>query len=178
MAVFNFTLTISGGLTVDAVDALFEAGCGDMTFQGNEAGPSYADVTRVATSFVEAVVSAIRDIEKVDGLVVEAADADELVTAAEIAERIKVTRETVRLWITGERRPDQQFPSPLHRLRSRNKLWLWADVVGWSNEHLGTALDAGHGAEVAAINGALAVRRGEPQLAPPARVAIHDLVEA
>src|SRR2546421_12108140 len=113
MPEFDFTLAIEGGLTPNRVDALFEMGCDDMTFQGTDIGPGYVEVSRNARSFFEAVVSAIRDVEKVDGLLVEAIDAGGLVTMAEIADRLGRSRESVRLLISGGRGPGGFPPARL-----------------------------------------------------------------
>lgn len=177
MPEFDFTLAVRGGLTEQKLDALYEAGCDDMTFQGNEAGPIFADVTRKAPSFLKAALSAIHDVEKVKGMIVQAIDAGELVSAAEIADRLGRTRESVRLLITGQRGPGA-FPAPRIRLRDRTKLWLWSDVVKRANDHLGTSFDVGYGLEEATVNAALALRRGETELGESARVALNEFVRA
>src|SRR5215472_8409830 len=79
MTEYGFTLIVEGKLDLDVVEALFEAGCSDMTFQGDEAGPVRADVHREAANMVDAVLSAIRDIEHVAGLRVAEVDKDGLV---------------------------------------------------------------------------------------------------
>ena len=101
----EFTLAIQGRLDYAVLDRLYEAGCGDMTFSGGVRGPAHGDVTRDASSFVEAVISAVRDIEKVPGLQVTALDADELVTLAEIANRPRTDTRQRRLLAAGKRGP-------------------------------------------------------------------------
>jgi hypothetical protein len=49
---------------------------------------------------------------------------DELVTAAEIAQALGRSRESVRLLIFGKRGPGG-FPAPASHLRSRGRLWRW-----------------------------------------------------
>lgn len=63
---FSFTLTIEGVdvLSDEALDALFEAGCGDATF-GISNGVQTADFDRESTDFADAVASAIKAIETV-----------------------------------------------------------------------------------------------------------------
>lgn len=51
----------------------------------------------------------------------------ELVTGAEIARRLGVSRERVRQWASNER---QGFPVSLGRFGSA-KLWYWRDVEDW-----------------------------------------------
>jgi hypothetical protein len=67
MAEFELELTIDGELTAERVNALYEAGCDDMTFSsiGNVVS---AMVTREAPSLEEAIVSAIETVESVSGL--------------------------------------------------------------------------------------------------------------
>lgn len=77
MGEYAFTLRIRGGLDENTLDALYEAGCSDMAFSGDEHGPVSADVVVQAPSFLEAVLVAIRRIETVPGLKVEALDDDE-----------------------------------------------------------------------------------------------------
>jgi hypothetical protein len=53
----------------------------------------------------------------------------DLVTLAEIAERLNVSRETVRLWSKGARR--ENFPTSFATAGS-TLLWTWADVTTWA----------------------------------------------
>lgn len=69
MSVYSFEVTLDGPLTEERVEALFEAGCGDMTFVGDASG-GLAVVHRDASNVVAAVLSAVTDIEKVPGLAV------------------------------------------------------------------------------------------------------------
>lgn len=126
----EFTLIIQGLDLDDEAqgDALFER-CGDATV-GEVDGVGYGDFHRDAETLVEAVLSAIRDVEAIPGLRVLHAEPDSLVTAAEIAERLDFTREYIRLLAKGER--GGRFPTPVSHARGRNRLWRWADVAAWS----------------------------------------------
>ncbi|MDP1712056.1 MAG: hypothetical protein Q8K86_06330 [Candidatus Nanopelagicaceae bacterium] len=55
----------------------------------------------------------------------------DLVSLSQIAERLNVTREAVRLWATGERRQD--FPAPFTSA-GQSLLWAWSDVFDWLTE--------------------------------------------
>ncbi len=61
---FEFTQILSGApeLTVEVLDAFYEAGCDDALI-GTRDGVAYADFCREADSFRQAVLSAIRDVE-------------------------------------------------------------------------------------------------------------------
>ena len=78
MPAHHFTLIVDGPDLQDGaiIDRLFEAGCDDAAI-GRSDGIQYVDFNREATSLGEAVLSAVRDVEHVDGVsVVRLADAD------------------------------------------------------------------------------------------------------
>ncbi len=174
MPEFEFTLAISGGLNEDRLNALFEAGCDDMTFSGAEAGPSYAEVVREGESFVETVVNAIHQVESAGGLRVDALDSAELVSMSDIAERLGRTRESVRLLVEGRRGPGH-FPAPAVRVSDRTKLWAWSEVVEWLNTAYGMN-EPGPTTVADVVNAALALRRGEEHLSEGDREALRELV--
>jgi hypothetical protein len=129
---YEFTLVIEG-LDLDDDDqgnALFDAGCDDATF-GEVDGRGYADFHRDAGSLTEALISAIRNVESVPGLRVVHSEPDELVTAAEIADRLGKSKEYIRLLANGER-GGGAFPAPVSHMRTRNRLWRWPDVAAWA----------------------------------------------
>jgi hypothetical protein len=105
-----FEVAVAGPVTDDDVERLGDmltAGDGiDGTVQAGERGGRVM-FSRDAEDAIQAVVSAVRDVEaagiKVTGVV------EDRVTAAEIAENAKVTTAAVRYWITGERGPGN-FP--------------------------------------------------------------------
>ena len=113
MSSHHFTLIVEGpDLDDDALlDALYEHGCDDALV-GRSHGVQYLDFDREAPSLDDAVLSAVADVERVDGVeVVRIADAG-LVSMADIAARVGRTRESVRLLIEGERGPGG-FPAPV-----------------------------------------------------------------
>jgi hypothetical protein len=67
MTSYEFMLKLNREITDEEADALYEVGCGDA---GIETGPlgTVADFSREAPSLTEAIVSAVRDIEKILGL--------------------------------------------------------------------------------------------------------------
>ena len=69
MPVHHFTLIVEGtDLQAEpTIDALFEAGCYDATI-GRADGVQYIEFDREAESLAEAVHSAQRDVEKVEGV--------------------------------------------------------------------------------------------------------------
>ncbi|CAN5143729.1 DNA-binding protein [soil metagenome] len=167
MNVHTFTLILSGPVD-ERIDDLFEAGCDDATF-GEIDGVAYADFDREADSFIEAVVSAIRAISSVPGLRVRRLEPDDLVTAADIAQRLGRTRESVRLLVSGER-GDGGFPAPVSHTQRRNRIWRWSDVVAWANPDDAHAIAMAR--LVAAINAKLDLKALEPGLPEPERKAL------
>jgi hypothetical protein len=156
-------------LTPELADALYEAGCDDALI-GSRDGLLFADFDREASSQAEAVTSAIEQIESASiGLTVIRVEPDELVSASEIADRVGLSRETIRLYALGQRGPGH-FPPPVARLRGRSPLYRWTDVVPWLARHGGAAApSAGEALEtatsIALINAALDLRRLKRQAA-------------
>jgi len=169
MAEHNFTLIIEG--EVDShLDELYNAGLDDATFGAVDA-VQYADVDREAPVLADAISSAIRDVESVHGLRVVRVEPDDLVTAAEIAERLGRSRESVRLLVAGKR-GRTRFPAPVSHLRSRNRLWRWSDVAAWAGTDLALVTQA---RLIAAINAALELRKARARLPENARSLVASL---
>jgi hypothetical protein len=131
MPEYEFTLVIDGSLDDEnTIDALFEAGCDDATF-GSISNTGFGDFAREAATFALAVISAVSNVESVDGLTVRRVEPDDLVTIPEIAERLDRSAESIRLLANGER-GGGTFPPPISHLRTRHRLWRWIDVATWA----------------------------------------------
>jgi hypothetical protein len=171
---YPFTLILSGvsELTDELQDALFESGCDDALL-GTRDGVVYLDFDREASSFREAVLSAIADVERAGvGARVVRVEPDELVTMAEVARRTGRSRESIRQLATGMRGPGG-FPPPVASLTNNSPIWRWTDVVQWFTEKKGeSGVGRPHGGAtrssglipdraglVAAVNAALDLRR-------------------
>jgi hypothetical protein len=113
-----------------AVEALGEAGATDSTVGRGPDGVWSAVFDREAPSFRVALGSAIGAIHTA-GLRVLRVEPDDLVTQAEIAQRLGRTSESVRLLASGQR-GDGTFPAPTVRATSRSSLWRWAAVAAWA----------------------------------------------
>jgi hypothetical protein len=153
----EFTLLIEGpDLQSDAnLNALFDGGCDDALF-GRRDSVQYADFTREATSFSEAISSAIEDIESaVSGTRVLRVEPEEFVTLTAIAGRMNRSREGIRLLAEGKRGPGG-FPAPVSWIDAKTRIWRWPDVAAWFNSELGEPVEAVAEAEtIAAFNGLL-----------------------
>ena len=154
---FVLTLEPPEEVTPELEDALFEAGCDDAAL-GRSGGTVYLEFDREAPTFLDAVLSAIRDVQGGTGARVARLEPDELVTASEIAHRLGRSRESVRLLVEGERGPGG-FPAPVSGTRRRTRFWRWSEVAEWLDAH-GIATGRQEEARViAAINGALDLTR-------------------
>lgn len=178
MPAFSFTFIVEGpDLQADEfVEALFEAGCDDALI-GRVGGVQYIDFDRESDSFEEAVLSAVNDLETIEGVdVVRIADAG-LVSMADIASRTGRTRESVRLLVVGERGPGG-FPAPVTDPRSRYRLWRAAEVEHWLWAHLGDSWDLASREDHvrAAISAGLELRYHSAHLPEDRRADLRALV--
>jgi len=128
---YQFTLVLKNVVekTPDLEDSLYESGCDDALINYRN-GAVYLEFDREASSLEDAVVSAIKNVKSasIDAEVASVAP-ENLVTESEIAKRLNVGRQTVSLWIKGERR--KGFPPPIMRLSQKSPLWQWNEVVVW-----------------------------------------------
>jgi hypothetical protein len=86
---------------------------------------------------VEALVTAVRDVEAIGLRAVRVGERD-WVTLGEVAERVGRSREIVRLWAIGRHGPGR-FPPPLNPGRSTS-FYSWTEVARWLSRELGYQL--------------------------------------
>lgn len=127
---YQFTLVLKDvdENTVGLEDTLFEAGCDDALINYRD-GTVYIDFDREAESLKEAVMSAIKNIEKSLGKIVASVAPEDWVTESDIAKRTSNTRQTVSLWAKDKRR--KSFPKPVMKLSDRSPFWKWREVAEW-----------------------------------------------
>ncbi len=132
---YQFTLVLKNvnENTHDLEDSFFEAGCDDALINFKN-GAVYLEFDREASSLEEAVISAIKDVQSssIEAEVASVAP-ENFVTESEIAKRLEISRQTVSLWIKGERR--KSFPFPVMRLAEKSPLWKWDEVCVWLYEN-------------------------------------------
>ena len=131
MALYNFTLTLSGVMyeTEGLEDALYESGCDDALIcaYGNSV---YVEFDREANSLDEAISSAVENIESAGiGAIVESIDSA-LVGLSDIAEITEMSRQAIAMLKDGTR-GSGDFPCPLQRIKGQSPLWDWANVAQW-----------------------------------------------
>ena len=79
----------------------------------------------------ESALSAFTDIVAGAGLEVVRFDLG-LMSISDIAEELEVSRETARLWATGQRRDG--FP-PRFAHVGQSQVWAWSEVYEWATRH-------------------------------------------
>jgi len=109
-------------------DQLLDAGIEDAIL-GVRGGCTYVSFERPGQSLVQAAASAIVDLKR-SGTALQSIrfESDDLATCAEIAARVGMSPETVRLHAQGKRRGGG-FPSP--RVLKPVKQWSWSEVALW-----------------------------------------------
>jgi len=132
---YNFLLVLSGVVepTAEIEDALFESGCDDATllFRNQTA---YLDFDRKAVDLERAILSAIKNVESTNaGLKVVSVEPGDIVNASEIARRAELTREYIRLLVSGER-GEGDFPIVQSGIASNLLVWSWAETSRWLYE--------------------------------------------
>jgi hypothetical protein len=127
---YEYTVTLAdppdgledGDKFLDFAEQIYSAFDGDVEVEMSRGAVSIA-VEREATSMVDAVLFTLRTLDKL-GLTVSRFGPEGMVTAAEIAARLKVSRERVnQLAQAGT------LPTPLAGLEKRSPMYRWSDVV-------------------------------------------------
>lgn len=131
--VFAFWIVLGERPTEAELKKLVDNGVGDATF-GIERGVPVAEFDREATSLAVAVATAVRDLEDADMTPVRVIDED-LLTLADIADRVGQSRESIRRYATGERGPGN-FPPPVNPARDGTVFYRWSEVAPWLRDRL------------------------------------------
>lgn len=141
----------------DVSDALYEAGCSDAHPAAYN-GTLYVNFTRKGESYEQAVMSAISDIESVEGLVCLSVDIGDLVSLSDAAELAGTTKATLSRYSKGSRGKGD-FPTPILRVDSSRPLWAWSDVAEWLAKNNAVDNELVEQAQVTgSINTALSIR--------------------
>ena len=127
---YEFTVAVLG-LDLDSEFQNAGLECLDyVAVAGRTSGIAQVDVKITSQSAVSAVDRVVSDLR---GLNISPRRLElDLVNTSDIAERLGKNRETVRLWVQGERRGG--FP-PAYAIISASPVWAWADVHEWAAEN-------------------------------------------
>ncbi len=129
-------------------------------------GVPVADLLRPAATLADAVLDAIREVERAAIWRVVRVEPDELVSASAIARRLGRTRQSVAQLISGQRGPGG-FPPPAVWVDGAARLWRWSDVAEWCSVAVERSPEVDRLAAefLAMLNGELQARRHRERLA-------------
>lgn len=156
METYTFRVLVTDAVNDENANRLFEAGVDDGFPESGPQGHSIG-FDRESESLEAAILSAIKEVESA-GFEVLRVEPDELVSAADVAERTERSRQSISSLISGVRGPGG-WPRPIAG-NVRSPLWRWSDVAAWFEEFDGSQeVDREAAALLAAINEVLAARR-------------------
>lgn len=156
MDTYTFRLILSDLIDVDGANRLYAAGADDGVPDSGPKGHAVG-FDRQAPSFQDAVLSAIGEVESAQFEVLRV-EPDELVSAADIAERTGRSRQSISSLVSGARGPGG-WPRPVAG-NVRSPLWRWSDVAAWFENLDGSqTVDRAEAALLSAVNELLAARR-------------------
>ncbi|MDF1757330.1 MAG: hypothetical protein P1U74_03435 [Legionellaceae bacterium] len=130
--VYQFTLVLDGvdDETPNLEDALFKSGCDDALINYKN-GTVYLDFDRESDNLEHAIISAIKAVESTDlGVKIISVAPEHLVSLSDIAERVSISRQSVSLFVLGER-GTKDFPKPVLKIANKSPLWRWSSVAEW-----------------------------------------------
>ncbi|MDT4986403.1 MAG: hypothetical protein QOI74_497 [Micromonosporaceae bacterium] len=160
MTLQQFRLVVDQPVDQDTATALAQR-CDDVTIERLPPRPgALITFDREAPSLVDAILSAVRDLDAVGLPAARVRDDDDLVTLAIIAERVGRSREAVRLWSVGRTGPGG-FPSPVDALSVA--YYRWSQVAPWLRDRMGMPVPDPEPV-LAAVNLALQLRAMAPRL--------------
>lgn len=174
MDTYTFRLVVREAIDDDGANRLFDAGIDDGSPESGPEGHSIG-FDREASSFADAVLSAISEVEAAEFEVLRV-EPDELVSAADVAERTERSRQSVSSLVNGTRGPGD-WPAPVAG-NVRSPLWRWSDVAAWFESFDGSqSVDREQAAFLAASNELLGARRAlKPVPASTRKRLLRELV--
>jgi hypothetical protein len=116
---------------------------------------------RQAPSLIDAIVSAVRDLDAVGLSAVRALEDDRPVSLAEVSRRTGRSREEVTRWARESAGPGG-FPAPARDGPGRDR-YRWDEVTRWLEEEMGLAIDSDEPSLIA-VNLALQLRAMAPHV--------------
>jgi predicted DNA-binding transcriptional regulator AlpA len=153
MTSFAFRIQLRDAVSDEDADRLYEAFDEEIAVEEGPKG-HVVGFEREAESFLGAVLDSLAEVMRLgfEPLAVQ----DELVSMADVAERMGRSRQSVSMLVSGQRGPGG-FPRPVAG-NVRSPLWHWADVAAWFRSRAGDNVGEDRIRTIASINGALADR--------------------
>lgn len=137
---------------------------GDETFE--------ADFERPASTFADAVLSAIKDLQRVfpEAELIQV-EPDALTTISGIAKCLGRSHESIRLLIQGKRGPGG-FPKTASAPDAKPQVWRWHEVVDWFEREMDVRVPEAENAKfLAMLNDILRLRLVAPTVVDNRRTA-------
>ncbi|MDF9399088.1 hypothetical protein [Vibrio sp. 1180_3] len=158
--VASYDKNINDDVFLELTNSIYESGADDSTVM-NKGNTVLIEFNREAVSYEQAVISAIKDVNKVVGLTVKSVDAGQYVGLSDAAELSNLTRSALSKFAKGNR-GDGTFPSPYLRLISKTPLYDWYEVANWLEQRNLIEQGIADNARVTSnINVALKLKHGE-----------------
>ena len=128
---FYFTLNNINGPSAELEDALYECGCTDSLLSFSN-GIAILEFDRDSRSLFDAIIAAIKDLKKCSVKIdIGSIGPGDVVNQAELARRLKVSREYIRKYI-GEHISDGSLPRPISIGRDfTNLYWSYYEIIRW-----------------------------------------------
>ena len=139
--------------------------------RGND-GIFHAEFERAAPAFADAVLSALRDVQRVfpEAELIRV-EPDALTTISGIANRTNRSHESIRLLVLGKRGPGG-FPKTASAPDAKPQVWRWHEVVDWFEREMGVRVPEAENAKfLAMLNDILRLRLAAPTVIDNRRTA-------
>lgn len=130
--VASYAEPIGEDVFLKLAESVYEAGCDDATVM-HKGNTVIIEFDREADTYEGAVVSAIQDLNQVEGLTVKSVDAGQYVGLSDAAALSELTRSALSKFAKGDR-GDGSFPSPYLRVASKTPLYDWSEIASWLEE--------------------------------------------
>ncbi|PSV61699.1 helix-turn-helix transcriptional regulator [Photobacterium angustum] len=130
----TFDKPVTEDILLDLSDDLISATGDDfvMTVSG---GALLLDFYRESDTYRNAVASAIRDVQSVNGVTVNSVDSGQFVTLSDIGALTNLSRSTLCRYKVGNRQGSEKpFPTPRLKGNSKAPLYDWEEVAEWLEE--------------------------------------------
>jgi hypothetical protein len=161
MTLQQFGIAVDQPVDDAAQTALFER-CGDVAIGRTRDRPgAVISFDRDAPTLIDAILSAVRDLDAIGLPAARVCDDDDLVTLAVVAERVGRSREAVRLWSVGRTGPGG-FPAPIDG-GLKVAYYRWSQIAPWLRDRMGMPVPDPEPV-LAAVNLALQLRAMAPRV--------------
>ncbi len=166
MKEYDFALIATSEKNVDAeliiqiANHLFDVGADDCTVSSS-GNALVIEFDRESESYKDAVISAIKQVQSINGFTVKSVDAGQYVGLSDAAELSDLTRSALSKYSKGER-GDGLFPTPYLRVNSKAPLYDWSEIATWLHAKNLLSSELVENAKfTSTINTALKLKNGE-----------------